>query len=101
MDQLQKLMHCNKMFKNDIREQMMDYLDEHQYFSSIHFRFRSKYSTTDALLFAIETMMNINDDEFDEASFLDLSKVFDSKPHEKHNEHLQNINVDGNLQSLI
>ena len=44
----------SKVFEKVINEQITQFLDQNQMFSPLQFGFRSKFSTTDALLFATE-----------------------------------------------
>ena len=54
----------------------MNYLNENRVLSSIKFGFKPKYSSTDALLFANESIRkNIDQNKFVPAAFLDLSKA--------------------------
>ena len=62
---------------------MNEYLEETQLLSETQFGFRARFSTTDALLYATETIRkNLDDGENVAAAFLDLSKAFDSISHE-------------------
>ena len=73
----------SKIFEKVIRNQMVEYLDKHNHLSPIQFGFLSKFSTTDALLYATENIRSdINNKKMVAAAFLDLSKAFDSICHE-------------------
>ena len=73
----------SKILKKYIGDQILNYLNENRVLSPIQFGFRPKYSTTDALLFATESIRkNIDQNKYVAAAFLDLSKAFDSIPHE-------------------
>ena len=72
-----------KVFERILREQMNEYLERNNFLGPLQFEFRAKYSTTDALLYATENIRkDLNDNQSTAAAFLDLSKAFDSMPHE-------------------
>ena len=73
----------SQFFEKVISEQNAQFLDQNILFSSTQFGFRSKFSTTDALLFATEKIRHeVDNDRPVSAALLDLYKAFDSISHE-------------------
>ena len=73
------------IFENVFRNQMADSPNKYNHLSPIQFGFCAKFSTTDALLYATENIRSdINNKKMVAATFLDLSKAFDSISHEIH-----------------
>ena len=81
---------------------MNEYLEENQSLLETQFGFRARFSTTDALLYATETIRkNFDDGENIAAVFLDLSKTFDSISHEILLNKLKQYNFDPMSISMI
>ena len=81
---------------------MNEYLEENQLLCETQFGFRARFSTTDALLYATETIRkNLDDGENVAAAFLDLSKAFDSISHEILLNKLKQYNFDPMSISMI
>ena len=92
----------SKNFEKVLRKQMNEYLKENQLLSETQFGFRARFSTTDALLYATETIRKILDDgENVAAAFLDSSKAFDSISHENLLNKLKQYNFDPMPISMI
>ena len=92
----------SKIFEKVIRNQMVEYLNKHNYLSPIQFGFRAKFSTTDALLYATENIRSdINNNKMVAAAFLDLSKAFDSISHEILLKKLEGYHFDSTAIALI
>ena len=76
-------------------EQIITDLSENSLLNPLQFEFRKKFSTTNALLFATESIKkNIDENENVDAVFLDLSKAFDSISDKIILQKLKNINFD-------
>ena len=85
----------SKVFEKVICNQILEHLERNTLLSQIHFGFRSKYSTTDALLYATEKIRSdIENNKMVAAAFLNLSKAFDSIFHEILLEKLENLGFD-------
>ena len=81
---------------------MNENLEENQLLGETLFGFRARFSTTDALLYATETIRkNLDDGENVAAAFLDLSKAFDSISHEILLNKLKQYNFDPMSISMI
>ena len=92
----------SKIFEKVLRKQMNEYLEENQLLRETQFGFRVRFSTTDALLYATETIRKYLDDSENVAAvFLDLSKAFDSISHEILLNKLKQINFDPMSISMI
>ena len=86
-----------KLFEKILRQQIREHLTENNLLSQMQFVFRSNYSTTDALLFAKESIrQSLDQNQFVAAALLDLSKAFDSISHGILFEKLEALNFDSN-----
>ena len=91
-----------KLFEKILRQQINEYLAENNLLSQLQFGFRSNYSTTDALLFATESIrQSLDQNQFVATALLDLSKAFDSISHGILFEKLEELNFDSNALSLM
>ena len=92
----------SNVFEKVISEQIKDYLVQNKLLSPFQFGFRSKCSTTDALLLATEKIrLNIDNNNFVAAAMLDLSKAFDSISHEILFKKLKAFNFDAKAISVV
>ena len=92
----------SKVFEKVISEEITEFLDQNKLFSTTQFGFRSNISTTDALLFATETIRHeVDNDGPVSAALLDLSKAFDSISHKYLPRKLKDLNFEVPALSII
>ena len=81
---------------------MNEYLEMNNLLRPLQLGFRAKSSTTDALLYATETIRNdSNDNQSTAAAFSDTSKAFNSMSHENLLEKLHHPNFVGKTIIMI
>ena len=91
-----------KIFEKVLREQMSNYLESNKLLTQRQFGFRSKYSTTDALVYATENIRKkLDNSENTAAAFINLSKAFDSISHEILPQKLMMLKFDDNAMSMM
>ena len=74
--------NINKIFERILADQINIYMNETKQFSKFQFGFRSKYSTSDALLYCTKTWrMSADSGNYTAVASLDFSKAFDSIDH--------------------
>ena len=72
----------SKILERAVHQQLYTYLQDHKILSTKQFGFRSKLSTTSALIhFTDNILLNLDEKRITGAAFIDLSKAFDTVDH--------------------
>ena len=92
----------SKVFERILAKQINDYLQRNNLLSETQFGFRKGHSTTDALLYAVESFRSsIDDGMYVAGAMLDLSKAFDSISHSKIKQKLNELGFENGAVNLI
>lgn len=94
--------HISKIIEKAIKVRVMEFLEHTQFFSKKQFGFRKQKSTQDAVYHTCsEIYASLDRCEKVLALFLDLKKVFDTIPHLKLLEKLENAGIRGTALDLF